>query len=453
MRLAAPIAAPPTPPPAASLRTILAELPVAYDPGDALAMPRGPERRARVAERLAAAEADALARVAGQLHQLREDGVVQGWRLLPNTGVVAVSALEDHAAAAQQALESISQLGDVVPAGDLAPRPAPGPPDPPLARGTRAWQLDALGAVDAWRSGARGQGIAIGFVDSGVVPTHPELRDRLRGGGDAHARPWIDLLDGRSDVRDPYGHGTTVASVAVGRTPDGAGIGVAPDSTLVMARAFGKAPDGVGGTLASKLEGIGWMLAPTRPDGSAADPAAAPDIVNLSFGERAPRTGVFRTALRALEDAGVLVVAAAGNGGRRGPGNVLAPARYDTVLAVGMTDRDGVVEERSAHHSPSLPSGRSKPDLVAPGVDTVAASNAGGYVAATGTSIASAIAAGAAAVVWSAAPTLLPAQVREVLRRSARDVAEPGHDPVAGAGLIDLAAAVRLARTIEQGNP
>jgi bacillopeptidase F len=429
----------------ATAHEYLAQLPVAYAPGAAiLAMPRGAERRAAIVAHLDEAERRAMADVSGPLASLREAGVLAGWRLLPHTGVLVATAADGQDAAARQALEAIERLGDVVTTDEAPPPPPlPGPVRPVAPTPEQPWQLDQIKARDAWKTGARGQGMTIGFVDSGALMTHPELAGRQRGDGAPGARPWIDLIDGDATAADPYGHGTAVTSVAVGATT-----GAAPDARFVTARVFGDRPNAGKGTLATKLEGIGWMLAPTRPDGTAADPAAAPDIVNTSFGEHTERQGIFRTALQALEDAGVLVVAAVGNGGRRGPGNVLAPAIYDSVLAVGMTDSTGAIDDRTAFGGPSLPSGRPKPDLVAPGADVRAATIEGGYTASSGTSLASAVASGAAAVVWSAAPTLLPAQVRDVLRRTAVNVGTPGSDPREGAGLIDLDAAVQLARTI-----
>lgn len=432
----------------ATAHEYLAQLPVAYRPDAAtLALPRGAERRAAIVAHLDAAERQAMASVSGALDELRASGVLSGWRLLPHTGVVAVTAADGQDAAARQALDAIERLGDVVTTDQelLAPLPAPGPDRAVAPTPEQPWQLDQVRARDAWATGARGQGVTIGFVDSGALMTHPELAGRQRGGGAIDARPWVDFIDHDATASDFYGHGTATTSVAVGAT-----VGSAPDATFITARVFGDRPNAGKGTLATKLEGIGWMLAPTRPDGTGADPAAAPDIVNTSFGERDERQGIFRTALQALEDAGIMVVAAVGNGGRRGPGNVLAPARYDSVLAVGMTNAKGEIDDRTAHDGPSLPSGRPKPDLVAPGADVRAATIEGGYTASSGTSLASAVAAGAAAVVLSAAPKLLPAQVRDVLRRSARDVGEPGTSPREGAGLIDLDAAVKLARSLEQ---
>jgi subtilisin family serine protease len=409
-------------------------------------MPRGPERRAAIVAHLDAAEQRAVASVSGALDDLRASGVLSGWRLLPHTGVVAVTAADGKDAAARQALDAIERLGDVVTTDEEVLAPLPGPVRPVAPTPEQPWQLDQIKAKDAWAAGARGQGMTIGFVDSGALMSHPELAGRQRGGGAPDARPWVDFIDHDATASDPYGHGTATTSVAVGKT-----VGAAPDANFITARVFGDRPNAGKGTLATKLEGIGWMLAPTKADGTAADPAAAPDIVNTSFGEHSDRYGIFKTALQALEDAGVLVVAAVGNGGRRGPGNVLAPAVYDSVLAVGMTNAKGEIDDRTAYDGPSIPSGHAKPDLLAPGADVRAATIEGGYTASSGTSLSSAVASGAAAVVWSAAPKLLPAQVRDVLRRTAVNVGEPGTSPREGAGLIDVDAAVKLARSLEQG--
>jgi hypothetical protein len=108
------------------------------------------------------------------------------------------------------------------------------------------------------------------------------------------------------------------------------------------------------------------------------------------------------------------------------------------VFTVGETDHNDNVAPMSSV-GPAL-------DVVAPGVDILAAvpltRRGTGYQLQSGTSFAAPIVAAAAAWVWTMRPTLTVAQLTEVLRRSARDIGQPGFDNASGYGLLDIPAAL-----------
>lgn len=417
------------------------------------------ERKVQAVERLRSAESAVRATLEPQLDALRGAGLLAGYEFLPLAGAVLLHVDAAQALDSRDAFESIAELGQVVdnrmvqfvPTPGAAPADTP-PPPPPIAAELRdgmAWQVPAVGADAAWKQGITGQGVVIGMVDSGADPSHPAIGPHYRGtgadGAQSHDHNFYDAMDPtRSDLHDAWGHGTNTTSLAVGGSTE-ARTGIAPGAKFIAARVFG----GGSTDLATMLRGASWMLAPTDSAGANADAAKAPDVVNMSFGARGAEGMLYENVLRAYEAAGIVAVAAAGNGGRRGPGTVLAPAMFPTVLAAGFTDRTGALDPRTAQGPGSIlrPDGTpvDKPDVVAPGSGVDTALIGGGYGELAGSSLSSAVVSGVAALLLGRHPRLTPAQVREAITSSARDVDTPGFDSRSGHGAVDVMAALRRA--------
>jgi serine protease AprX len=259
-------------------------------------------------------------------------------------------------------------------------------------------------------------------------------------------------LDGRLVATlggfDQYGHGTIVESVAAGRSPDGRFSGVAPGANVI-----GVNVAGAGEPRTSEVVlGLLWVLANKDRYGIR--------VVNLSLAETAPSsyaTDVLDATVERLWQAGIVVVAAAGNGGA---GEIdYAPANDPFVVTVGGTD-GGALASFSAYGTTI--DGFAKPDVVAPGrlvvgylpwPSTLArqAPDANWivprkYAAISGTSFAAPQVAGAAAVLLQEHPDWTPDQVKWVLAATSRPVA--GSD----AGALDLAAATSYADTPPDAN-
>ncbi|GIJ19567.1 hypothetical protein Vlu01_01910 [Micromonospora lutea] len=154
------------------------------------------------------------------------------------------------------------------------------------------------------------------------------------------------------------------------------------------------------------------------------------DVISISSGG-----GYSARLARALESAhtaNVVVVAAAGN--KPTDSAVIYPAAFDTVVAVGGTDRHG-------QHSHVSVTGHQV-DVVAPAVDIYSINSNTGYRRSTGTSNSTAIVAGAAALVRSKYPYLPADEVVHRLTATAIDKGPPGRDDQYGYGVIDLVAAL-----------
>lgn len=251
---------------------------------------------------------------------------------------------------------------------------------------------------------ATGEGVRIAVIDAGVDASHPELDGRL--------------LDG-SASREPSAHGTAVAGIIAARQRL---TGIAPGSLILAIDAFAGRDGRELGSTIDVLRGLE----------RAAKHGAR--IANLSFA--GPRDDLLARTLRALALRGIVLVAAAGNGGADAVPPY--PAAHPDVLGVTAVDARSALYDK-ATHGPHVA-------LAAPGVELLAPTVGKGYQVISGTSMASAHIAGVAALVLQADPDLTPEALRDVLLATARDLGAPGRDDMYGAGNADALAAVTKAR-------
>ena len=156
-----------------------------------------------------------------------------------------------------------------------------------------------------------GTGVGIAILDSGVSHAHDSFLDQ---NGNSRIVADVDFTGSGTAAVDPFGHGTHVAALAAGNgsVASGAYTGVAPNANVINLRALDA--DGVG-TTAGLLDALEWVL----------DNRATYNIrvVNISLGTAAVDSYRFDPlclAVRSLVDAGVVVVAAAGNEGKTADG-------------------------------------------------------------------------------------------------------------------------------------
>jgi bacillopeptidase F len=349
-------------------------------------------------------------------------------------------------------------------------------PGLPLAvqslEGGLPWGLEAIGAPELWAAGATGQGTVVAIIDSGVDGTHPLLWRKWRGNSTSPAEAWFDPWGlSATPVDDDFtagaGHGTIVASIAVGSLEPGDTIqvlgerrvvqdelevvtGVAPGAEWVAANGF----EDLGGVTYTRssvlLQAMQWVL---DPDGDPATVSDVPDVLNNSWGfPPGGCDGPFDRAIDALEAAGVPVVFAAGNLSS-GFQTVAGPAeRADLLLnafavgAVELDEGDIVVSDNSLGGPSRCAPGAVKPEVVAPGEIPVVRNfgphmgivlgNSGVF-----TSWASPHAAGALALLRGLNRAVGAGDLKAALFSTADDLPPPGLDNRSGAGLLDLVAA------------
>jgi serine protease AprX len=267
-----------------------------------------------------------------------------------------------------------------------------------------------IGAPRVWaETGFRGQGIKVAVVDTGIDETHPDFAGRI-----AASKSFVS-----SSAHDDNGHGTHVAGTIAGSGAKSGGkyVGVAPAASLYIAkvlRANGS------GSMSTVMAGIEWAVLEQKVQ-----------IINLSLGGSGSCDGTDALSTlvdEAVRQAGVVVCVAAGNEGPDGR-TIGSPGCARFVITVGAVDDN----DRMARFSSRGPTadGRTKPDIVFPGVGIIAPRAANtrlgtiieeGYIASDGTSMATPHASGIAALMLQANPKLTAEQVKTLMLAGAVNI-------------------------------
>ncbi|MBT8224101.1 MAG: S8 family peptidase [Dactylosporangium sp.] len=247
-----------------------------------------------------------------------------------------------------------------------------------------SWGLDRLDQESlpldkSYTPSTAASNVTVYMMDSGIRATHRDLIVRARSG--------YDFIDNHRDATDCHGHGTHVAGTIGGTTH-----GVAKGVSLIAVRVLNCQGSG---SYSGVIKAIDWVTAQT----------ARPAVVNMSLGGAA--SDAMDAAIRASTAAGITYVVSAGNAGS--DACAYSPARAPETITVGATDATDTRANFSNYGACV--------DLFAPGVgitSTWIGSNTAVRVA-SGTSMASPHAAGAAALYLADNPSATPAQVRSAL--------------------------------------
>lgn len=294
---------------------------------------------------------------------------------------------------------------------------------------SQQWHLERVKAPGAWTR-STGNGVMVAVLDTGVDFQHPDLAGQVVNGPN---------YAGKGDPKDAYGHGTHVAGIIAAKADNGAGItGVAPNAKILNIAVLGA--DGAG-SIFGIAKGIKYAADYGKKN-------KVKMVINMSLGGAARPDPINYLAGKYAKLKGALLIAASGNAN----GPVSTPGRLSDFLAVGASTQD---DQRAAfsNFGPEVA-------LSAPGVsilstmptykvpmndfkDSKGTPIAQNYASLQGTSMATPVVSGVAALVWSANPSWSAAQVRERLMESARDLGPSGRDPEFGFGLVDAAAALR----------
>ncbi len=330
--------------------------------------------------------------------------------------------------------------------------------DPTTDTGSALTAEQRIGARGAWSAGYTGAGVDIALIDSGVVPV-----DGLTTPGKIINGPDLSLESSAPNLHslDTYGHGTHMAGIMAGRDNAATApyaddttdfLGVAPDARIVNL----KVADAQGNTDVSQiLIAIDWVVRHRTDHGMNIR------VLNLSYGTDASQDYAVDPLAYATEvawQAGIVVVAAAGNSGN---GTGLTDPAYDpTILAVGaatapLTTDAPLSGDAVAPFSNALSTASRNVDLVAPGSHVQSLRDPGSYIDQThgatglitsrffrgsGTSQATAMASGAAALLIQEHPDITPDQVKALLTTTAVPVG--GSAYAQGNGELNVAGAI-----------
>ncbi len=313
------------------------------------------------------------------------------------------------------------------------------------------WGIDRIRANQVWTTfNVRGEGIVVANIDTGVLHTHAALVNQYRGrqadGTFNHNYNWHDPADacanGRATPCDNNGHGTHTMGTMVGDDGGTNQIGVAPRARWIAA----KGCESNSCSNSSLLSSGQWILAPTDLSGQNARSDLRPNIVNNSWGGGGNNTW-YQATVQAWVAAGIFPAFSNGNSGPSCSTSG-SPGDYPESYSAGAFDSAGAIASFSSRGSSTL--GGVKPDIAAPGVNVRSAWNNGSYNAISGTSMASPHLAGAVALMWSAAPSLVGDinATRGLLDQTAVDTSDltcggtTANNNVWGEGKLDAFAAV-----------
>jgi subtilisin family serine protease len=276
------------------------------------------------------------------------------------------------------------------------------------------WWLTAIQAQAAWDLTTGDPNLIVAILDTGVATDHPEFAGRIL--------PGHNFVANNNDPYDDNGHGTHVAGIAGAMGNNGKGIaGISWQSKILPVKVLNG--EGQGSTY-DFAQGIRWAV----------DNGAR--VINISAGADFS-TDTEHDAVKYAHDKGVVIVAAAGN---TPDGKPEYPAGYDEVIAVSASSRRDSVAGFSSYGD--------YVDVAAPGINILSTwvdHHKPGYQSESGTSMASPVVAGAAALILARNPALTPEQVQLLLQQTADDIGDPGFDPKSGWGRLNLLHALQQA--------
>ena len=333
-----------------------------------------------------------------------------------------------------------------------------------------AENLLQVNANQVWELGYTGEGVLIGLIDTGARLDHADLQGRLWDGGAEYPNHGYDFYSHDNDPSDTHGHGTHVAGTIVGMGASGTQTGVAPDAKIMVLKVF-HGEDNL-------TEPTMWVEAMQFAVEHGAD------VLNMSLGQPLPDAGVKLMMRQACDNtlaAGVVAAVCAGNSRQI---QMLAPVPYNIwspgdcppphlhedqmsnpggtscVICVGaVNNNDGLGDFSSEGPSvwtdvsqyndypystgSSTNIGLIRPDVCAPGVNvkSLDINSTNSYCLKSGTSMATPCVAGTIALMLSKNPELTPAEIDEILERTAVHLSEHKSNDF-GSGRIDALAAV-----------
>jgi serine protease len=271
--------------------------------------------------------------------------------------------------------------------------------------------LPQINATGAWAT-TRGAGATVAVLDTGANLAHPDLAG-------LHVVGTYNAFDGTANVADGHGHGTHTLGTVAAQTNNGIGVaGVAPDVNVLVVKVL---DDGGSGSFSGVATGMEWAI------------AHGATVITMSLGASGTpdQFAGFEYAAIDAYDAGVTVVAAAGN---TGDSRLHFPSCWSHVLSIASVGPSSVRSSFSTMNACN--------DLAAPGENTLSTSRTGDYVMMSGTSMATPHVAGVIGLVQSVVPGIRPDAVASALETTAWDQGDSGRDDLYGYGLVNAGRAL-----------
>ncbi len=282
----------------------------------------------------------------------------------------------------------------------------------------RQWHLPSVSADSAWNVTHGSSSIIIAVIDTGVDYTHADLSANVMGG--------YNFVANNTNYYDDNGHGTHVAGIADAVGNNGYGVAGVDWNAKIMAL---KVLD---------AQGSGYDSDVARAIRYAADNGA--DVISMSLGGGG-YSQTMQDAINYAYQKGVVIVAAAGNDGT----NLISyPAAMDNVISVAALD--------SSDNLASFSNYGQGLDISAPGV-AIYSTVPGGFATYSGTSMATPVVSGAAALVRDRHPDRGPGDIAQMLFNSATDLGGAGYDTQFGYGKVNAYGALDGSAGVPPGQP
>lgn len=287
------------------------------------------------------------------------------------------------------------------------------------------WGVDRIDAELVWNGtdgghdvtseNAAGSGINVSILDTGVDYNHPDLAENVKDGYAV-----VNSTAPEGGYMDDNGHGTHCAGIVAAVDNKIGVIGTSPKADLYGVKVLDSEGSGYESDV---VAGVEWSINHSM------------NVISMSLGSDSDLPSL-HAALDEAYDAGLLSVAAAGNDGfkRAGFDTVDYPARYESVIAVGATDKN---DERAIWGTWTASSTGPDLELAAPGDEINSTYWNNTYETLSGTSMACPHVTGTAALVWKAYPDYNNTQVRQRMQETAEDLGPEGKDNEFGYGLVD----------------
>ncbi|MFF2588494.1 S8 family serine peptidase [Peribacillus butanolivorans] len=275
------------------------------------------------------------------------------------------------------------------------------------------WHHKKLGTQAAWTKTMGSKEMVVAIIDDGIDRNHEDLKGKID-------HPY-DAVRNRKNIVPVGEHGTHIAGIIAGSANnDLGGTGVAPNIKIMPINVFnGKYAD-----TADIIEAIHYAV------------QQGADIINMSLGETS-YSEALNKAVQEAYNKGLLIVAAAGNEGDMGKSvQRVYPAAFSHVISVAATDSKDKRTSYSNYHSTV--------DIAAPGdyILSTLPNNRYGWM--SGTSMATPMVAGVAALIWSNEPKLTKYEVEYRLYDSALDLGTKGKDIYYGNGRVNAKKALEM---------
>ena len=298
----------------------------------------------------------------------------------------------------------------------------------PASAATASWSAELANVSGAATLVGSGRGVTVAVLDTWVDVSHPDFEGRVEAGvtcAQGVCTPGAD----RPDACDP--HGTHVAGIVASTR-----YGVAPLAKVLPIRVLTSRTGSCAADAADVALGIRYAIAHHA------------QVINVSLGSTFPLedpTAVLPAAVAAANEAGDLVVVAAGNG--QAPAVRTYGPDALTVAALGPDGQIAPYSQRGPGVDIAAPGGNPSDGVCNPIVCVVSTWQDGGYASDAGTSMAAPFVSGTAALLLSQDPRRSNADLRKLILSTARPLAG------AGAGRLDVLAAVRQEPPLPQRVP